>query len=49
LIVRIVPTPIKIVNQLWTRLPFKHTLQVYAVIHFHGTVMSFRPAFHTLQ
>jgi hypothetical protein len=49
LIVRIVPTPIKIVNQLWTRLQLKHTLQVYAVIHFHGTVMSFRPAFHTLQ
>ena len=49
LIVRIVPTPIKIVNQLWTHLQLKHTLQGYAVIHFHGTVMSFRPAFHTLQ
>jgi len=49
LIVRIVPTPIKIVNQLWTRLQLKHTLQVYAAIHFHGTVMSFRPASHTLQ
>jgi len=49
LVVCIMPTPIKMVNQSWTCLQLKHTLQVYMVINLHGTVKSSGHASHTLQ
>ena len=49
LIVRIVPNPSRLSISYELTSSWKHTLQGYAVIQIHGTVMSFRPAFHTLR